>query len=191
MGNNVKILVMVVGLMAIGGVFLFGSTFFQYLSTETEIVTRVDKLVEENKSTENKTYLQKQIWTEQGVFLDEPNRLKAKYESKYYDKLIEGNTYKFKLDGKFVKGTGIFPNVLSVEPEKGSKFKDEEKAGNEGEVATESSSAKAEEFYNIGKIQYQRGEYNLAVENYRKAAKLLPDNKNIQINLKAAEAKLK
>ena len=191
MGNNIKILMMIVGFLAIGGIFLLGSGFFQYLRSETELVSRVDKLVEEKKSTENKTYLQKQIWTDQGVFVDEPNMLKAKYESKYFNKLIEGNTYKFKLDGKYVEGTGIFPNVLSVEPEKGSKFKDDEKTGSEGEASTGSSSIKAEEYYNIGKIQYQRGEYDLAVENYRKAAELLPDNKNIQMNLKAAEAKLK
>lgn len=181
---------MIVGCFIIGAVFLGGSGLFQYLGSESEVVAKVQKLIEENKSTEQKVYIQKQIWTDQGIFVDEPNMLKAKYNSIFFNKLLIGNTYKFKLDGKYIEGTGMYPNVLDVEPEEGSVFGVPETGCDTTDVALEKITRQAEEFYNKGKMHFKRGEYDLAVENYRKAAELLPDNKNINQSLQAAEAKL-
>ncbi|MGD9580294.1 MAG: tetratricopeptide repeat protein [Vampirovibrionia bacterium] len=188
MDKNIKIISMIIGFIAIGGIFLFGSTFFQYINSSTEVDAKVEKLIEEVIATEDKPHTQKQVWTDQGIFIDKPDRLQAKYESAYFDRLLVGNTYHFVLSGKYIEGTGIYPNILKVEPLEGSSFKTTEE---NPQTEANDNSKKAEEFYNMGNILFKKQQYNEALENYKKAAELLPDNKIIQANIEKTEALLK
>lgn len=198
------VVVIIIGCSSFGFRAMLG-----YINAEQIVVATVESLhIDSDSPEQNNGLPERYIKTDKGIFIDEPDRFRAKYESTFLDKLKPGETYEFKLSGRQFCNIGSYPNILGVKPvgEGGNQqqtIQTTESNAPENAAANESTSSSgqvkpaseteiqvAENFYNAASISMKNGEYEKAVQYYEKALEILPDNQNIKMNLELAKEKL-
>jgi len=214
--TKAKLVAMAIAFVVVGSSVVLLRVFYGYISTDSTIVATVEEFVLPADGSDAKSK-EKRIKTDKGILVDVPMPLKGKYDTPYYDKLVIGQTYEFKVSGKHIIGTDSYPLIISVKSVDGAEGGEintiakpkpaetsetqttvdpkpvetsETQAAVESESKTNGDQQTAENFYNSANQYYSEGNYEKAVEYYKMALEILPDNINIQNNLQAAEEKL-